>query len=129
MQLIVCKLNYDKFYEVSKTMRIKFKFKFKFKFKLKFKFTPRIPDFFFPNVVSFCDRFFLKVRFGATVFASLRRRVRRTLYAFYCPYFSPKVVVNFTINVRGHFASLIDFNMHLMTYISGRISLRMRTFL
>ena len=76
MQLIVCKLNYDKFYEVSKSMRIKFKSKFKskskskskskfkFKFKLKFKFTPRIYQIFFSIVVSFCDGFFLNVRFG-----------------------------------------------------------------
>ena len=68
MQLIVCKLNYDKFYEVSKSMRIKFKSKSKskskFKFKLKFKFTPRIYQIFFSTVVSFCDGFFLNVRIG-----------------------------------------------------------------
>ena len=57
----------------------------------------------------------LKVRFGATVFASLRRRVRRTLFGLYCPYFSPNVMVNLTRRVRGHFVTLIEVSVHLIT--------------
>ena len=41
---------------------------------------------------SFFFFFIFKFRFGATVFASLRSRVKTTFYDLYCLYFSPEVM-------------------------------------
>ena len=55
----------------------------------------------------------LKVRIRVTLYVSLRRRVGRTLYDNYCPYFLPEVMVKFTKKARGHFVTLIKSSMHL----------------
>ena len=47
--------------------------------------------------------------------------IRRTLYDLYCPYFSPEVMVKFTRRETGHFVTLIENGMHLITCISGHI--------
>ena len=56
-----------------------------------------------------------------TVYVSLRRNVRRTLYDFYCPYFLPDVMVKFIRKARGHFVLLIQAGMRLIECISGLI--------
>ena len=61
---------------------------------------------------------FFFFRFGANVFASLRRRVRRTLYDLYCPYFSPEAMVKLPKSARGHFVTLTQ----KFACISGPIS-------
>ena len=46
-------------------------------------------------------------------FASSRRRVRRTLYGFYSPYFLPEAMVKLATRVNGHLVTLIEVGFHL----------------
>ena len=55
-----------------------------------------------------------------TVYVSLKRRVRSTLYDLYCPYFLPEVIVKFTRKAKGQLVVLIWSSIHLITWISGR---------
>ena len=68
--------------------------------------------------VNFCVRVIILVRIKVTVYVSLRRRVRKTLYSLYCPYFLPEVMVKYTRKARRHFVTLIEVCMHLITCIS-----------
>ena len=45
--------------------------------------------------------------------------VRRTLYDLYCLYSSLEVMVKFTRRAMGHFVTLIEYGMHLISCISG----------
>lgn len=49
------------------------------------------------------------LRMGIMVTVNVYSRiiVRRTLHDFYCPYFSPEVMVKFTRRVMGHLVKLI----------------------
>ena len=68
--------------------------------------------------VNFCVRVIILVRIKVTVYVSLRRRVRKTLYSLYCPYFLSEVMVKYTRKVRRHFVTLIEVGMHLITCTS-----------
>ena len=46
------------------------------------------------------------VRISVTVYVSLRSKVRRTLYDFYCLCSSPQLMVKLTRRMSGHFVTL-----------------------
>ena len=56
-----------------------------------------------------------------TVYVSSRIIVRRTLYYLYLPYVSPEGMIKFTRRATGHFVTLIEIAMHLITCISGHL--------
>ena len=60
-----------------------------------------------------------------TVYVSSRIIVRRILYYLYLPYVSPEGMIKFARRATGHFVTLIEIAMHLITCISGHIWYRM----
>ena len=61
---------------------------------------------------------------GFAVYVSFRRRVGRTLYDLYSPYFLPEALVKLTRKARRHLLSLIESGMRLIECISGHNSLK-----
>ena len=52
---------------------------------------------------------------------SLRRRVRKALFDFYCPYFLREVIVKFMIKAKGHFVTLVESGLHVIKCISAHL--------
>ena len=71
---------------------------------------------FFDTIGRGCVGFFL-FRFGANVFAALRRTVRRTLYDQYCPYFSPEAMVKLPRSAKRRLETLIEVSFHFWIYL------------
>lgn len=54
-------------------------------------------------------------------YTSSRRRVEGQLITFYCPCFSPEVIVNLTIRLRGHFMTPTEVGTYLIECNPGYV--------
>lgn len=55
-------------------------------------------------------------------YTSMRRRVEGQLITFYCPCFSPEVIVNLTIRLRGHFMTPTEVGTYLIECNPGYVA-------
>ena len=58
------------------------------------------------------------------ILSFLRYLVGRTFYDLYSPYFLPEVMLKFTRKVKGHFVTLIEVGMHLITCPPAHMQLK-----
>ena len=64
-------------------------------------------------IIFFWNICYDRIRFD--VFVCLRRKVSETLHELRCLYFSSKAILQLSQSVRGHFVTLIEVRMHIIS--------------